>query len=142
MNESEPLHQVRQAPERFSGRMVTWIIVWSILGTIVGVEIARLLWHDDLRSLGNVARTPSYPVSETVGEIEQKPIIGPARGGARTDESLKALERYGWVDRQRGVAQIPIERAMQWLADDAKRGALQNPDPATTPDAGATARAR
>ena len=65
-----------------------------------------------------------------------------SRGGARVDESLKTLSRYGWVDRERGVAQIPIERAMQWLADDAKRGVLHSPDPATTPDAGATARAR
>jgi hypothetical protein len=142
MNESEPLHELRQAPERFSGRLVTWIIVWSIVGTIVGVEIARLLWHEDLRSLGSVARTPSYPLSETVGEIEQKPILGPARGGARVGESHMALERYGWVDRERGIAQIPIERAMQWLADDAKRGTLRTPDPATTPDAGATGRMR
>ncbi len=142
MNETEPLHELRQAPERFSGRLVTWIIVWSIVGTIAGVEIARLLWHHDLRSLGNVARTPSYPVSETVGGIEQVPITGPARGGARVDESLKALSRYGWVDREHGVAQIPIERAMQWLADDAQRGVLRSPDPATTPDAGATARGR
>ena len=140
MNESEPLHGVRQEPERFSGRLVTWIIVGSVVATVAGVELARLLWHDDLRTLGRVARTPSYPVSETVGELEQQPIAGPSRGRARVDDGLKALGRYGWVDRERGVAQIPIERAMQWLADDAKRGALRSPDPATTPDAGTRAR--
>ena len=143
MSGSEPLHDLRQAPERFSGRLVSWIIVASIVMTVGGAVIARWLWHADVRALGAVERTPAYPVSDTVGDIEQLDIEeGPASGHAKAKQKLEALERYGWVDRGRGIAQIPIERAMQWLADDATRGELTNPDPATTPDAGATRKER
>jgi hypothetical protein len=40
------------------------------------------------------------------------------------DEEKRAqLDSYGWVDRERGVARVPIERAMQIkAADDAAKG--------------------
>jgi hypothetical protein len=38
----------------------------------------------------------------------------------RADEQV--LGTYGWVDRQRGIARIPIERAMQQVLDESQRG--------------------
>jgi len=142
MSAPEPLPEVRQSPENVSGRLLAGIIVGSVVVTLVCIVVARAILRTDRGDLGDVARTPAYPVSATVGEIDQLPITGAARGGERLSESESALHRYGWVDERRGIAQIPIDRAMQWLADDAKRGRLESPDPATTPDAGARAEAR
>ena len=44
------------------------------------------------------------------------------------------LERYGWVDRDRGVAHIPIERAMKLLSERGLPGWPKPPgEPADAP---------
>ena len=50
----------------------------------------------------------------------------PARDiAAFAAEKRRLIESYGWVDRERGIARIPIERAMAILA--AKSGASKTP---------------
>ena len=34
----------------------------------------------------------------------------------------KVLGSYGWVDRERGIARVPIERAMQQMIEESQRG--------------------
>lgn len=53
-------------------------------------------------------------------------------GDLRTflDGQVAKLHSYGWVDRQRGVIQVPIERAMEIVA---ARGAAAYDPPAGTP---------
>jgi hypothetical protein len=36
------------------------------------------------------------------------------------DEQEEKLASYGWVDREKGVVRIPIERAMELLVNEAK----------------------
>lgn len=48
---------------------------------------------------------PGVPVSRTV--------VAPARSVPSVD-----LDSYGWVDRDAGIARIPIERAMDLVAKD------------------------
>ncbi len=40
----------------------------------------------------------------------------------------KELQTYGWINRTDGVVRIPIDRAMQLLAEEAQR---QEPSPPT-----------
>lgn len=40
-------------------------------------------------------------------------------------EKQSRLESYGWVDRQQGIAHVPIERAMQMLAEQGSGRAQQ-----------------
>ncbi len=57
------------------------------------------------------------------------------------EEMNKDLHTYGWVDKAKGVARIPIDRAMQLtLADLAQKkptaaGPIATPAPAATPSA-------
>jgi hypothetical protein len=46
--------------------------------------------------------------------LEAKPIEQLQR--LRSEENL-ALNTYGWVDRERGIVRIPIERAMDLVAE-------------------------
>jgi len=57
------------------------------------------------------------------------------------DEADKALTNYAWVDKNKGLARIPIERAMELtVADLAKqKPAPAGPIAAPTPEAQATA---
>jgi hypothetical protein len=54
------------------------------------------------------------------------------------DEATKALTTYGWVDKTKGVARIPIDRAMELsVADLAQKkptaaGPIATPEPAAT----------
>ena len=55
------------------------------------------------------------------------------------EEESKALTSYGWVDKAKGVAHVPIERAMELtMADLAKKkpapaGPIATPQPAVAP---------
>jgi hypothetical protein len=139
MTEQTP-HAVHQEPEGVDGRLVAWIVTGTVAMTLLCVFVARALLHADVDP--NAARTPEYPVAETVGGIDQLPIDDRARGKALNEEGSRSLHEYGWTDQRHGVARIPIERAMQWFADDARRGSLHDPDPATTTDAGTPREAR
>ncbi len=61
------------------------------------------------------------------------------------EETDKALTTYGWIDKNKGVARIPIERAMELtVADLAKEkpapaGPIAAPAPAGKPEAQTTA---
>ncbi|HUB66633.1 MAG TPA: hypothetical protein VL981_04030 [Candidatus Methylacidiphilales bacterium] len=48
--------------------------------------------------------------------LQTQPLLDLQTVRAREDEHI---DRYAWVDRTRGIAQIPIERAMAlWVAND------------------------
>jgi hypothetical protein len=56
------------------------------------------------------------------GGVELQP--SPERDiAALRDEKRRVLSSYGWVDRDRGIARIPIDRAITLLANHANSGA-------------------
>ncbi len=85
-----------------------------ILGVLV-TSYGALVWLRD--SAGRRAE-PSSPLS-----ITQEPIPGPrllvepqlAMKTMRQQEEAR-LKSYGWIDQERGIAHIPIERAIDMLA--------------------------
>lgn len=56
----------------------------------------------------NLRRTPREP------RLEPNPLAPRVAAQAREDA---ILESYGWVDRNGGIARIPIDRAMQLLVE-------------------------
>jgi hypothetical protein len=87
-------------------------------------------------------------------------IIGPAPRGSDYEETRakkrvenlktlreeadKALTTYGWIDKNKGVARVPIERAMELTVTDlakqkpAPAGPIATPETQATPGAGAS----
>ena len=57
------------------------------------------------------------------------------------EEADKALTTYGWVDKNKGVARIPIERAMELTVADLGKQKPAPAGPIATPEAQATASA-
>jgi hypothetical protein len=70
------------------------------------------------------ATSPALRALEPVPGAQYQPVTPPGR----PDDERDRLSSYGWVDREAGIVRIPIDRAMDLLAE---RGlpARAGPDP-------------
>jgi hypothetical protein len=129
-------HVLKQQPEGVRGALVTRLVVGAIVVGAIAVLVSSALLAAWKKSIGSVS-TPAYPVASTVAGIHQTNVRAPPDGLRQNQAASRALGEYRYVDREHQIAQIPIEQAMEWLADDTRRGAFASPDPATVADAGA-----
>jgi hypothetical protein len=104
---------VTHEAERFSRGPILWAGTWSIVFAIVLGVIALILFH--LRSdaiEGNVSAgepRPGQPVSTIRTSLFH---YQPGDGTADKARQRSDLNRFGWVDRERGIVRIPIETAI------------------------------
>ena len=92
MADAESLRQIAHSRAPFS----TWlgiILLFALFGIIV------------LAVIGPAPRGDTY--EQTRAKAREKKLKD-----AR-EEDAKALTAYGWIDKNKGIARIPIERAMQ-----------------------------
>ena len=108
---------VKYETEDFSPRGVRWFTAGlAVLAVMVLVLMGALLWFlSGGRPPGQGVVTPSVPA----------PNMSPAPdlqvASSRDYQEMRAAEEaqlhsYRWVDREAGIAAIPIERAMEILA--------------------------
>lgn len=109
-----PGFQVRQEPDAVARRKVIAIAAGGALVVVAGLAVA---WG--LLSLW--AETGPFPAPlaapTTIGTLEQTLIEDTQRGLDLRRRQEAELDRWGWADRDAGVAQIPIERAMELLVE-------------------------
>src|SRR5882762_4500915 len=92
MADAESIRQVAQSRAPFS----TWlgvVLLFALFGVIV------------LAVIGPAPRGDDYEQKRAKAREEK---LKTARG-----EDAKALTSYGWIDKNKGVARIPISRAME-----------------------------
>jgi hypothetical protein len=96
-------------------------LVWSALVLAIAVAAVCLFlnWFFDWLELGAKRHDPT--LSPLVGSqvppeprLQGKPANDLARMRAAEDRSL---DRYRWIDKERGVVQLPIDRAMELLLE-------------------------
>jgi hypothetical protein len=115
MADSESLRRIAYAPTPFS----TWL---GIVGLFVVFGLIVLA------VVGPLPRGSDYEETRAKKRME--------RLKALHEENQKALTTYGWVDKNKGVARIPIDRAMEvTVADLAQKrpvpaGPIATPPPA------------
>ncbi len=117
---TESLRQVAHARALLSA----WfgiVLLFALFGVIV------------LAIIGPSPRRSDYEETRAKKRVENLKTL--------RDEADKALTSYAWVDKNKGLARIPIERAMELtVADLAKqKPAPAGPIAAPTPEAQATA---
>lgn len=66
-----------------------------------------------LRARGPAANTPSLPFRAPAPLLQTAPQIERANYFA---EKARLTGSYGWVDRQAGIARIPVDQAMRLMA--------------------------
>ena len=92
MPDTESLRQVAQSRAPLS----TWVgivLLFALFGVIV------------LAIIGPAPRGSSYEETRAKKRVETLKTT--------RDEAAKALTTYGWIDKNKGVAHIPIDRAME-----------------------------
>jgi hypothetical protein len=110
-------NDVKYETEDFSPRGIRWFTVGlAVLAITVLASMGGLLWVlSDGRPPGQGVATPSVPA----------PNMSPAPdlqvASSRDYQQMRAAEEaqlhsYGWIDREAGIAAIPIQRAMEILA--------------------------
>jgi hypothetical protein len=116
-----------QERERVWSRRIVVLSVSTFLIMAAALVVSTLLLGRDLRadSGGRDRETAArHRAPEVIGVVEQGLLN---RGHDALGEDAKrerALASYGWVDRDKGLAKIPIERAMALVvARQARRAA-------------------
>ena len=102
-----------------SGRLVRIGLTGVAVG-VAGVAVATLLMVATvgLPSPNRSHAEPPLPAPRRISGVEQTPI-GPTRDGEDLrDSQRRELESLGWVDRDAGIAHIPIERAMDLVVTE------------------------
>lgn len=111
--------EVRQEPLtfRFRALIITGII--SLVVVVIGIGIAALILGLSVERRTFVEPpTPRPPPPGELG-IFYDDIEATAEGIRRHVLARRALESYGWVDRERGIAHVPIEVAMEMVLREA-----------------------
>lgn len=121
MTDVEP--KVRQQPEDVHVKRVTVIIVVALAVMALALFVAWALTPTPL--IGTARPTPTGPIDG----VDRDPIERTDRGLSRAREARARLERWEWVDRERGIARIPIEHAMDLVL----RGERPNDAPREAP---------
>lgn len=109
------------------GAIVVQAAMWGLLRVLAREERLRDRPLPPLVAV-SLARTPPEP------RLEPRPLAPRARLDA---EENTILTTYGWVDRNRGVVRVPIDRAMEILVarglPPSKPMAAPAPMPAASP---------
>ncbi len=115
MADSESLRRIAYSPTPFS----TWlgiVCLFAVFGLIV------------LAVIGPSPRGSDYEEARAKKRMERLKGLH--------EENQKALTSYAWVDKNKGIAQIPIDRAMELTVGDlaqkkpAPAGPIATPPPA------------
>jgi hypothetical protein len=112
---------VAQEGDVVASRKISAILVAAVVITIVALAIARWILAVAASAL------PSHPAlfapvaPREIAGIHQTLIGRDRHGWQLRDEQLRSLDEYRWINRERGIAQIPIDRAMQIVVDETTR---------------------
>ena len=115
MADTESLRQVVHSRAPLS----TWfgiVLLFALFGVIV------------LAVIGPAPRGSDYEEKEAKKRAE---LLKTSR-----EEAAKALTTYGWIDKNKGVARIPIERAMELTVVELAQKKPAPAGPIATPEAG------
>jgi hypothetical protein len=112
---SEHHFEVHQEKDEVPGRTLVRVGLLALGVSILAVVVSTvLLGPQDKLGGGPAERVAQHGnvAPPTIGLVEQTLIEHEARGLEERRVEEARLHAYGWVDRGRGIAHIPIERAM------------------------------
>lgn len=129
--------------ERFDDEVSTPGVAWTIIGTGLLTVVAMILMYGLFHWIVSGDRLyDERPLSLAAGEQPSPPLprlqAEPEAEYRAFDAAMtRQLEGYGWVDEAAGIVHIPIEQAIELLAERGLPSAAASP--ASTDDAAADA---
>jgi len=101
---------VRQADERLTWKRPARLGAAAVLVGLACVVVEWQLGRSAAR--GSITGVVPFVAAAPRGTVEQELTVE-KRGEDLVASQRRRLSSYGWVDRGRGIAHIPIERAME-----------------------------
>ncbi len=101
------------------GARIWWLVVYGVLVGGAGVGVSTFILHERTPDRPEAAAAAPSVAPRTIASIEQTQVGATAAGEDLRARQKRELEGFRWVDRDAGVAAIPIERAMAIVAADA-----------------------
>jgi hypothetical protein len=92
------------------GLFLIGVVIW---GAIMYAETGRLTTPAPAPDVTKIGQREIGMVIQPLFDIDKQPI-------ERFQRDRERLGRYGWIDRRRGIVHIPIERAMELVAQEGK----------------------
>ena len=93
------------------------LVVFALCTVWAAVILSRETAH--LEQSTGAARVPVDIGRGEIGIVDQVPFIVDHRLQLWRAERSARLNGYGWVDRAKGIAHVPIDRAMEAVASGA-----------------------
>jgi hypothetical protein len=114
---------VRQEEDRVASGSLVRVGVVSIGVGAVGVFFAGAILLAQAGALQPSAAGSHGPrrAPRAISEVEQTPIWDTRVGLDLREKQRRELDGWGWVDREAGIAKIPIDRAMDIVARETSR---------------------
>jgi len=100
--------QAKRPPSELNARGVLWGGVAIAFGTVLAALVSYLLWQrwsTPFEAPNMLQLVP--PILQSAPQQERAQYFA---------EKQKLLDSWEWIDRQRGIARIPVEEAMRIMA--------------------------
>jgi hypothetical protein len=110
-----------QSEDHIAFGKVIWVGVISLFLFALGTVWAAAILHRETKRAEEATGQTRQAVlgRAEIGIVDQVPFNGDHRLADWRKERATRLNGYGWIDRARGVAHVPIERAMEAAAGGA-----------------------
>jgi hypothetical protein len=108
--------RVAQEPDVVRVRRIKAIGGAGVVITLASLVIAGVLLGESGRGREHGTAAPTVAPPQ-LGILEQTLVTTTRRGIDLNNAQREALGGYAWVDRDAGIARIPIERAMDLAAE-------------------------
>jgi hypothetical protein len=108
--------------DRIASAKILWIGVVALVVFFVG-SLAAGVGMVALRRAANPDGPPLMPAEAgkaKIGFVEQRLLEHANQGAAWREQAQRRLQSTGWVDREKGLVHIPIERAMDMVEKGAR----------------------
>lgn len=112
----------RRPDVRLASDWVSARVVWGSFALVVIVTLGLIAWAGYLEYGERAQRgapmvlPPPARAPTTISGVRQTLILIEHPGRRLFDEQRQTLESFGWVDRERGIVHIPIDAAMDRIA--------------------------
>jgi hypothetical protein len=108
-------------PDRIPWGVVGLVAVLSLVVFLIGCLWATWILHSNAGWVKqSLAVEPREIGKPTVGIVDQRIFEQELRAEQLRLEGLRRLSSYGWVDRERRLVHLPVERAMELMLEEGR----------------------
>lgn len=113
---------VVQEPERLATKRVVLVaVIFLVIFTLATLWAVAMMRGEERRAEPQVIRAPLEVGKPEIGMVNQRLFELQLDAREKRDQQLRRLNSYGWVDRDKQIIHLPIDRAMQLLSAEPER---------------------